>query len=120
MTKLFVKRVYETVERKDGTRILVDRLWPRGISKGKAKVDLWLKELAPSHALRRRFHGKPEDWSGFLAAYAKELRQPSPQAAIAELRKWLRQGRVTLLYAARDENHNNALALKLWLEGPRK
>jgi uncharacterized protein YeaO (DUF488 family) len=120
MTKLFVKRVYEPVERNDGTRILVDRLWPRGISKGKAKVDLWLKELAPSHALRRRFHGKPEDWSGFLVAYAKELQQPTPQEAIGELRKWLRQGRVTLLYAARDENHNNALALKLWLEDPRK
>jgi uncharacterized protein YeaO (DUF488 family) len=118
MIKILVKRVYEPVESSDGSRILVDRLWPRGISKD--KVDLWLKEVAPSHELRRRFHGKPRDWSGFLVAYAKELQQPTPQTAIAELRKWLRQGRVTLLYAARDENHNNALALKLWLEGPRK
>lgn len=108
-----LKRVYEGPEVGDGTRILVDRLWPRGIAKDKAKIDLWLREIAPSDALRKRFHGHPEAWEEFRAAYFAELEQAG--AAAKELRGHLRQGPVTLLYAARDETHNNAAALKEWL-----
>jgi uncharacterized protein YeaO (DUF488 family) len=108
-----LKRIYEAPAASDGTRILVDRLWPRGIAKAKAKVDLWLKEIAPSDKLRRRFHGHPEDWDDFRAAYAAELKQAGE--AVTELRGHLRKGTVTLLYAARDEEHNNAVALKQWL-----
>ena len=116
MDALAVKRVYATPEPGDGARILVDRLWPRGIARDKARIDLWLKDLAPSNALRKRFHGKPEDWDAFRAAYAAELESPTAQAAVKELLERLRAGPVTLLYAARDERHNNAVALKAWLE----
>ena len=108
-----LKRVYEAPAASDGTRILVDRLWPRGIAQAKAKVDLWLKDIAPSGALRKRFHGHPEDWDEFRKAYAAELKQAGE--AVKELRSYLRKGTVTLLYAARDEEHNNAVALKQWL-----
>lgn len=111
-----VKRVYEAPDGTDGLRILVDRLWPRGIAREKAAIDLWLKDLAPSNALRKRFHGRPEDWAAFRAAYAVELETPAAQAAVQELRKAMRKGAVTLLYAARDEQHNNAVALLLWLK----
>jgi len=110
-----LKRVYEAPAAGDGTRILVDRLWPRGIAKDKAKVDLWLKAIAPSDALRKRFHGHPQDWEEFRAAYAAELKSEEAQEAVKTLRSHLRKGMVTLLYAARDEEHNNAVALKLWL-----
>jgi uncharacterized protein YeaO (DUF488 family) len=116
MASLKLKRVYEAPEASDGTRILVDRLWPRGIAKDKAGIDLWLKDIAPSDALRKRFHGKPEDWEAFCAAYAEELEGEAPRAAATELRVHLKKGAVTLLYAARDESHNNAVALKAWLE----
>jgi uncharacterized protein YeaO (DUF488 family) len=108
-----LKRIYEAPAASDGVRILVDRLWPRGIAKAKAKVDLWLKEIAPSDALRKRFHGHPEDWDAFRKAYAAELKQAG--TAVKELRGHLRKGPVTLLYAARDQEHNNAVALKQWL-----
>ncbi len=113
---LAVKRIYESPDADDGARILVDRLWPRGIAKDRARIDLWLKDIAPSHDLRRRFHGKPDDWDAFRAAYAAELAAEAAQAALQELRARLRKGPVTLLYAARDEVHNNAVALKAWLE----
>jgi uncharacterized protein YeaO (DUF488 family) len=109
---LKVKRVYADTAGTDGMRILVDRLWPRGIAKEKAKIDLWLKELAPSNTLRKRFHARPERWDAFLAAYAAELRSDAAAAAAKELRRHIRKGTVTLLYAARDEEHNNAVALK--------
>ena len=109
-----LKRVYEVAAASDGTRVLVDRLWPRGIAKAKAKIDLWLKDIAPSDALRKRFHGHPEDWDAFRKAYADELKQADE--AVKALRGQLRKGTVTLLYAARDEEHNNAVALKQWLE----
>ena len=108
-----LKRIYDAPEAGDGTRILVDRLWPRGIAKAKAKIDLWLKDIAPSDALRKRFHGHPEDWDDFRKAYAAELKQADE--AVKILRGYLRKGPVTLLYAARDEEHNNAVALKQWL-----
>jgi uncharacterized protein YeaO (DUF488 family) len=112
---LKVKRVYEAATKTDGMRILVDRLWPRGIAKEQAKVDLWLKEIAPSNDLRKRFHAKPEKWDAFLAAYAEELRSDEATEAAKELRRHIRNGTVTLLFAARDEEHNNAVALKSWL-----
>ncbi|WP_431854843.1 DUF488 domain-containing protein [Azospirillum sp.] len=117
MTAPAIKRVYDAPEAGDGVRILVDRLWPRGISKDKAGIDLWLKDIAPSDALRKRFHGHPEDWQEFRAAYAEELQGAAAQAAVAELRRLLDAGEVTLLYAAKDEARNNAVALRMWLEG---
>jgi uncharacterized protein YeaO (DUF488 family) len=108
--------VYEAPESGDGTRILVDRLWPRGLAKDKARIDLWLKDIAPSDALRKRFHGHPDEWDVFCEAYAAELEGDAAQAAVSELLDRLAQGPVTLIYAARDESHNNAVALKAWLE----
>lgn len=115
MAKIVLKRVYEPAAETDGTRILVDRLWPRGIAKEKAGIDLWLKDIAPSDALRKRFHGRPEDWEEFRAAYFDELKAPAAQAAAAALVSRLGDGPVTLVYAARDELHNNAVALRDWL-----
>ncbi len=117
MKSLTIKRVYEPAAAGDGTRILVDRLWPRGIAKDKARIDLWLRDIAPSDALRKRFHGKPADWDEFRAAYSPELEGAEAQAAAKELFERMKKGPVTLLYAARDERHNNAAALKAWLEG---
>lgn len=113
--KISVKRIYDQPAAADGARVLVDRLWPRGISKAKAKVDLWLKEIAPSDALRKRFHAEPEHWAAFKRAYAAELKSPEAKAAAKELRGLIRKGHVTLLFGARDEAHNNAVALKDWL-----
>jgi uncharacterized protein YeaO (DUF488 family) len=114
--ELHLKRVYEPSDEADGARVLVDRLWPRGLAREKAHFDLWLKDIAPSDELRRRFHGRPEDWAGFRAAYAEELAHEPARAALSVLLERLRAGPVTLLYAARDEAHNNAEALKEWLE----
>jgi uncharacterized protein YeaO (DUF488 family) len=116
MFNLAIKRVYEPRAADDGMRILVDRLWPRGIAKDKAAIDLWLKDIAPSDALRKRFHGKEEDWEEFRKAYAQELKGATAQAAAKILLNHLCSGPVTLLYAARDERHNNALALQAWLK----
>jgi uncharacterized protein YeaO (DUF488 family) len=111
-----VKRIYEPASADDGFRVLVDRLWPRGISKEKAHIDAWLKEIAPSDALRKQFHGQAESWKEFVAAYGRELKEEPAKAAAAELHERAKHERVTLLYAARDENHNNAVVLKDWLE----
>jgi uncharacterized protein YeaO (DUF488 family) len=117
MTHSFhIKRVYEAAAKEDGLRVLVDRLWPRGLTKEKARVDLWLKDIAPSDELRRRFHGHPDQWREFVTAYGRELEQEPAKTAAASLRERLRGRPVTLLYAARDETHNNAVALKAWLE----
>jgi uncharacterized protein YeaO (DUF488 family) len=116
MTSLVLKRVYQPPHPGDGTRILVDRLWPRGIAKDKARIDLWLKDIAPSDALRKRFHGKPNDWGAFRAAYFAELEGAAAQAVTQDLLDRLRSGPVTLLYASRNEQKNNAVALKAWLE----
>ncbi|QRM56432.1 DUF488 family protein [Sinorhizobium sp. BG8] len=112
-----LKRIYEPPAVEDGMRILVDRLWPRGISKEKARIDLWLRDIAPSDALRKQFHGRPEAWEDFRVAYAEELQKAVAQAAVADLLLHIGEGPVTLLYAARDEERNNAVALKEWLEG---
>ena len=110
-----IKRVYTAAAEDDGFRILVDRLWPRGISKENAKVDLWLKEVAPSNELRKWFSHDSERWEDFKRKYGKEL------AAKQELLKEIRQigkekGMVTLVYSARDVKRNNAVALKAVLE----
>ena len=109
-----VKRAYEAAEPRDGKRFLVDRLWPRGITKEKLQIEAWLKDAAPSNELRHRFHHDPAKWSEFRSAYFKEL-DANPEAwqplAVAAKR-----GRLTLLYAARDEERNNAVALKEYLE----
>jgi len=112
-----LKRIYEAPVASDGTRILVDRLWPRGIAKDKAKIDLWLKEIAPSHALRRWFHEAPEArWPAFQDRYREELRGAAA-GPLAELRQLVQRQPVTLLFAARDEAHNSAAVLKAVLEG---
>jgi uncharacterized protein YeaO (DUF488 family) len=111
-----VKRIYEPAAADDGFRVLVDRLWPRGIAKAKAHIDEWLKDVAPSDARRHRFHGHSAKWDEFVAAYGRELEQEPAKSAAASLRERAQREPVTLLYAARDESHNNATALKNWLE----
>ena len=108
--KLKIKRVYDKPAEEDGTRILVDRLWPRGLTKQKAKVDVWLKDIAPSTELRKWFAHDPEKWKEFIKKYQQELHENKEQAAI--LKEYLRQGTVTLVYGARDELHNEALVIK--------
>jgi len=115
-TGLRVKRVYEPAAADDGCRVLVDRLWPRGLSKAKARIDWWLKDVAPSDALRHSFHGHPEKWKEFVAAYRRELGKEPAKSAAAALFERARSEPVTLLYAARDEEHNNAVALRDRLE----
>jgi uncharacterized protein YeaO (DUF488 family) len=116
-----LKRAYEPAEKSDGTRILVDRLWPRGLTKERAAVDLWLKEVAPSHELRKWFAHDPARWKEFQTRYRKELKQSDSAAeALRVLREKAAHGRVTLLYAARDEVHNEARVLKSLLDRARK
>src|SRR5690242_16560937 len=107
-----IKRVYDQPEPGDGTRILVDRLWPRGLSKERAKVDFWLKEVAPSNDLRKWFGHDSEKFSEFRRRYQAELESESGQEALARLRDLARQGKVTLLFAAHDTEHNNAVVLR--------
>ena len=114
--RLRMKRVYQPPDAEDGVRVLVDRLWPRGLSRERARIDLWLKEIAPSDALRRRFHGDPEDWEDFKIAYYAELEQAPAQSAVGVLLDRLTHQAITLLFAARDETRNNAVALKEWLD----
>ena len=107
---LKLKRIYQQAEPADGRRILVDRLWPRGMSKERARVDWWLKEIAPSDELRRWFAHDPSRWEGFQTRYRAELEARRP--LLDELRALAARETVTLLYAARDEEHNNAVLLK--------
>ncbi len=105
-SKIKLKRVYEPASRTDGTRILVDRLWPRGLSKEDAAIDHWFKDLAPSTTLRRWFGHEPERWEEFRKRYKAELAE-APEA-LTELRGFARKGPITLLFAAHDELRNNA------------
>ena len=109
-----LKRVYETPHRTDGTRILVERLWPRGLSKEKAKVDAWLRDVAPSTELRRWFNHDPDRWKSFVDKYFEEL--SSRDEAVATLREHIAAGPVTFVFAAREERFNNAVALKEYME----
>jgi uncharacterized protein YeaO (DUF488 family) len=103
-----LKRAYLAADDGDGMRVLVDRLWPRGVSKAEAKIDLWAKEAAPSAALRQWFGHRPTRWPEFRRRYLDEL-QDNPQ--IETLRTLARRGVLTLVYAAKDETHNNAVVL---------
>ncbi len=108
------KRIYEPAARRDGWRVLVDRLWPRGLSKGKARIDLWLPDVAPSSVLRIWFGHDPERWTEFRARYHAGLCNNS--TALAPLIERARKGTLTLLYSARDERFNQAVALKAYLD----
>src|ERR1700730_7580497 len=111
--RVAVKRVYEKPARSDGFRVLVDRLWPRGLNKGQAALDAWLRDLAPSDQLRRWFHLRPESWLAFRKHYFKELALPQAAESLEELyRLASRKKSLTLLFAANDEEHNNAVVLK--------
>lgn len=109
-----LKRVYEKPAKDDGLRVLVDRLWPRGLSKARAKVDVWLKDVAPSTELRKWFGHDPEKWRDFQARYRDELREQKD--ALKLLKQKSNEQTVTLLYGARDEEHNEALVLKKLLD----
>jgi uncharacterized protein YeaO (DUF488 family) len=109
-----IKRVYEPPATKDGLRILVDRLWPRGLKKSDAALDHWLKEVGPSTALRKWFGHDPDRWPGFRRRYRAEL---AKNPALEELRALARRRRVTLLYGAKDEAHNQAVVLAEYLRG---
>ena len=110
-----VKRVYEKAEKGDGWRVLVDRLWPRGMTKEAAKADVWVKDVAPSDALRKWFGHEPEKWAEFQKRYRAEL--SDKKAMIAELKKMEKEHKtLTLLYGAKDEKHNQAVVLAEFLK----
>ena len=110
-----LKRAYEPPAQSDGRRILIDRLWPRGVSKAKAALDGWMKDIAPSTALRQWFGHDPARWQAFRQRYAAEVREQP--GLLRELRRAARQGPVTLVYSARDEAHNDAVVLRAILLG---
>lgn len=105
-----IKRVYEAPNTNDGKRILVDRLWPRGLTKEKADVDLWLKDIAPTAVLRKWFNHDPEKWEEFKIRYFDELKNNKEPVSL--LKDEIKKGPVTLIYGAKDEVHNEALVLK--------
>lgn len=111
---LKIKRVYELYDKSDGFRILVDRLWARGLTKEKAKIDLWLKDIAPSPDLRKWFSHDPAKWQEFKKRYFRELETKNDLIKVIKDR--MREGTVTLVYGAKDERHNDAVALKEYLE----
>jgi len=116
-----VKRVYDPVSRTDGVRVLVDRLWPRGLTKERAAIDEWLRDLAPSDELRRWYHARPVEWSGFRTKYLKELTYPEAQESLQRVYDLAqKKRRLTLLFASKNETHNNATVLKELLDGTRK
>jgi uncharacterized protein YeaO (DUF488 family) len=112
--KIKIKRVYEQPDKGDGVRILVDRLWPRGLTKEKASVDLWLKEIAPSTELRKWFGHDPDKWKSFRTRYETEIRHRDDLVKV--LKQKAMEGTITILYGARDQKHNEALVLKQFLE----
>ncbi len=107
-----LKRAYDEPAASDGTRVLVERLWPRGLSKERAHIDLWLKDVAPSTELRQWFHHEPEKFAEFRRRYEAELKSQDGQEALAKLYEMARQGKVTLVFAARDVDHSNAAVLR--------
>ncbi len=112
--KVNVKRIYEEYKKSDGYRILVDRIWPRGVKKEKAQIDSWMKEVAPSTALRKWFSHEPDKWPDFVSKYKNELHG---SMAFRELMTLVKKHKtVTLLFSARDESHNQAIALKKFVE----
>ena len=110
MANIWIKRAYEEPERQDGTRILVDRLWPRGLTKEKAKIDLWLKDVAPSTELRKWFAHDPARWVEFRSRYLEELKRNNEPLSL--LRQEAAKGTLTLVYGAKDQQHNEAVVLR--------
>src|SRR5881275_1171539 len=102
-----IKRVYDKPEAEDGTRVLVDRLWPRGLSKERAHIDAWLKDVAPSNELRKWFAHDPQKFAEFRRRYEDELASETSREALAKLRDLAKQGPITLVFAAHDTEHNN-------------
>jgi len=118
---VLLKRVYQSPSPADGVRVLVDRLWPRGLTKQQAAVKYWLRDVAPSNELRKWFHANPAAWAQFRRGYLKELSSPSSAAAVEKLYDLATtKNRLTLLYASRNEERNNATVLKDLLDGSRK
>ena len=116
-----VKRVYEEAAPSDGVRVLVDRLWPRGLKKEAARVDAWLRDLAPSNQLRKWFHAHPEEQQLFRKRYVEELHGAGARDALGALENLVRdEGKVTLLFASKNLEHNNATVLRDILEGQKK
>jgi uncharacterized protein YeaO (DUF488 family) len=107
---LKLKRAYEPAQKNDGLRILVDRLWPRGISKAKAKLDLWLKDIGPSTELRKWFGHDPKRWKEFVSRYNNELNSKKDDLKMLKVKS--KRGAVTLVYGARDKEHNEALVIE--------
>jgi uncharacterized protein YeaO (DUF488 family) len=121
-----IKRVYEVASRSDGARVLVDRLWPRGLTKAAAAVDEWLRDLAPSNELRRWYHAhsdhaRRDHWQDFRRKYLKELSQPEAERSLLQLYQLAHKRKLlTLLFASKNQTHNNAVVLKELLDGMRK
>lgn len=112
-----LKRAYDAPELSDGTRVLVDRLWPRGLTKERAKIDLWLKDVAPSAGLRQWYGHAPERWEEFRRRYREELQASPAKEALERLRGLMREGTVTLITAARDSEHSDGAVLRELLSG---
>lgn len=108
--RIRIKRVYRAARVSDGKRVLVDRLWPRGVAKDRARLSCWCKELAPSDELRRWFHSHPGQWQEFRSRYRAQL--ACQDDLVQELAGYAREGVVTLLYGSKDETHNNAIVLR--------
>jgi uncharacterized protein YeaO (DUF488 family) len=111
-----IKRAYEAASRSDGTRILVDRLWPRGLKKDEAHIKKWMRELGPSNELRKSFGHDPKRWENFHQRYLNELKRIEAQPLLEELLNIARKGKLTLVYSARDQEHNQAAVLKELLD----
>jgi uncharacterized protein YeaO (DUF488 family) len=109
---ILTKRAYDPFEPSDGYRVLVDRLWPRGVSKAKAHLDAWAKEIAPSRALREWYGHDPDRWPEFRRRYTQELRAPAAQAVLDDLARRARRGRVTLVYASRAADLSDVAVLE--------
>ena len=116
--RIAIKRVYDEPEASDGMRVLVDRLWPRGLSKERAHIDLWLKEIAPSNELRTWFGHEPAKFEEFCRRYEAELASGPTHDALTRLRELVQQQPVTLVFAARDAAHSNAAVLRELLNRP--
>jgi uncharacterized protein YeaO (DUF488 family) len=114
--QIWLKRAYEKPRPQDGTRVLVDRLWPRGISKDEAEIDVWLRDIAPSNALRKWYGHDPDKWEEFKSRYYCELNTHGHEP-VAKLLDMARKGRVTLVYSAKSQRFNNAEALKEYVKG---
>lgn len=116
-----IKRAYDKPSLSDGARVLVDRLWPRGVAKQAAKIDRWMKELAPSNELRQWFHSHPSQWLAFRERYLEELKRPEAALQLDDLYELAaRRKAVTLVYSSRNLEHNNAVVLRDLLNGMRK